>query len=260
MDLHGWPSPGRNIDSSLHHQLREIISRLRDKNFSDEMTWGNDIQDKLAAAFDVKSGQVRTIKSMCSSFGLLDAESFDGKNVLSDSPLLTERGETIYSLITLEDEINDSDSDDKDAVLDAVKNLYEDVYCDAMGEYLIEDASKNLSLHPAKIALWALEKYGSLDKWEWYLLNTCIQHDNSPGEEKIFHEAITKYREKIVSYGMNDVKSQQKGHQYIPQYLDYAGLVLLDNGSKWRMSKSKKHPSKREKILGSDTQGGSLDE
>lgn len=72
-------------------------------------------------------------------------------------------------------------------------------------------------LHPLRATVLALEQYKRLDKWEWYLLNTCIRHDNDENEVEQFNMYMEKYRAGLLSFTMENVVEKPKGHQYIKE-------------------------------------------
>ena len=95
--------------------------------------------------------------------------------------------------------------------------------------FTISKNSDGSKLHPLRATLRALNKYGRMDKWEWYLLNTCIRHDDCDVEEATLDDYITRYRNGEYDFTMRNVVEKPKGHQYTPQYLNLPGYFMLFN-------------------------------
>ena len=255
MELRGWDYTGRNIGPDLHRQFRIMIDCLSDPEFTNHSPWGNPLQDRLATYMKLSSsGAVRTVKRVCMNFGFLVETSFDSKVEIDVEHMLTERGQLVYQAAKLEQEVIDSskyDDDRKKEIFKQIKNLYEEAYCDALKHYFFENAD-NTKLHPLRATLRAMEKYPTLDKWEWYLLNTCIRHDDNTQEEHNFDICIEKYKNGELSFTMENVVEKPKGHQYIPQYFEYAGLMKVVQRPEWSISDSGKHKEIKEEVLEPD--------
>ena len=255
MDLIGWDYTGRNIGIDFHRQMRLMMYYLMLPSFTNHRAWGNPIQDDLAPKMGVaSSGVVRTVKRICESFGFIDNDMFKPRIELEGDQILTERGKIIYQIATLEHELLTSeDMEDKkrELALNQIKNLYEEVYCDALRFYFYDNGDGTY-LSPLRATLKALNKYGRMDKWEWYLMNTFIRHDDNPDEEETLEEHIYKYRNGLYSFTMKNVVEKPKGHQYIPQYFEYAGLVQLIQRPEWSISGNDKHNIIKQDVLSID--------
>ena len=181
MDLRGWDYTGRNIGPDLHRQFRIMIDCLSDSSFTDHSSWGNGIQDRLAEQMQISSsGAVRTVKRVCVNFGFLNEDSFSSRNEMDIQNLLTDRGKLVYQAAKLEEQVGFADNyedDVKEKIYAEIKKLYDESYCDALRFYYFKN-SDGSKLHPLRATLRALNKYGRMDKWEWYLLYTCIRHDD----------------------------------------------------------------------------------
>lgn len=255
MELRGWDYTGRNIGSDLHRQFRIMIDCLSDTAFTNHSSWGNPIQDRLAAYMKISSsGAVRTVKRVCANFGFLVEASFDSKFEIDVDNLLTERGQLVYQAAKLEQQVNESadyDENTKDKIYVQIKKLYEEAYCSALKNYYFKNGD-NTKLHPLRATLRALEKYSKLDKWEWYLLNTCIRHDDDRQEEADFDKYIEMYRNGDLTFSMKNVIEKPKGHQYIPQYFEFAGLMHVVQRPEWSISDSGRHKKTKEEVLEPD--------
>lgn len=253
MELRGWGYTGRNIGPDLHRQFRIIIDCLSDPAFINHSSWGS-LQDRIAAHMNVSSGTVRTVKSVCVNFGFLVEASFDRRIEINADNLLTERGQLVYQAAKLEQQVNgssDYDENTKEKIFDEIKKLYEEAYCSALKNYYIKNGD-NTKLHPLRATLKALEKYSKLDKWEWYLLNTYIRHDDDKQEETELDMYIKKYRDDALSFTMENVVENPKGHQYIPQYFEFAGLMHVVQHPKWSISDSERHKEIKDEVLEPD--------
>lgn len=255
MDLRGWDYTGRNIGPELHRQFRIMIDCLADNSFVNHRTWGNSIQDDLAERIGVaSSGVIRTIKRIFENFGLINTDALNTRVEIDSQKLLTKRGQLVYYLANLEKSISESkDLDDqhKEASAKKIKNLYEEAYCDALKGYYYDNGDGTY-LMPLRATLRAVEKYGTMDKWEWYLMNTFIRHDDDPDEEAQLEEYIKKYRSGQYQFDMRNVVEKPKGHQYIPQYFEYAGIFKVIQRPDWSISLSGRHQDVIAEVLSPD--------
>jgi len=79
--------------------------------------------------------------------------------------------------------------------------------------------------------LKALDKYKSLNYFEWYLLNTIIRNDDNLEEEQEFDSLIKQYRSHNLQLKDTDIKENQLSHSYVLGNFEYAGLIIVE-GSK----------------------------
>lgn len=230
MELYGWDYTGRNIGPKLHRQFYAMVSLLSDPSFIMHETWDKPFQERLARRIQASSsGVLRTIKTICENFGFLQQAALRSHVEIDPTRLLTRRGELVYHLAGLEQQVAGSDqysSAVKDQISAQIKLLYEEVYCDALQNYYFRYAD-GTTLHPLRATLRALRKYGQLDKWEWYLLNTFVRRDGDTQGEAALDHHISRYRNGKLVFTMDDVAEKPKGHQYIPQYFEYAGLLRV---------------------------------
>lgn len=255
MNLRGWDYTGRNIGPELHRQYRIMMECLSDSDFTNHSTWGNPIQDLLAQKMGMTSpGAVRTVKKIFSNFGFLIDDSFSSRNEIESNNLLSKRGKIVYEAAVLEYRIGNSTSlsdEKKDKAYKQIKVLYEEAYCDALKAYYFINGDGTY-LHPLRATLRALSKYGRMDKWEWYLLNTCVRHDDNTDEEAALDEYIKQYRDGKLQFSMRNVVEKQKGHQYIPQYFEFAGLLHVIQRPEWSIGDSGEHTPVKEAVLSDD--------
>ena len=252
MNLRGWDYTGRNVGKELHTQFRKMVEALSSKTFVNHRIWGTNLQEDVAKAIGVSSsGAVRTIKTMCVMLGFINDKALSPREEVGTVPLLTKRGEALFATTNLEHQIDESenmDEDKKAAARKELMKLYEEVYCEAFMNfyYTYSDGSH---LCPLRATLQALQKHKKLDKWEWYLLNTFVLHDDNSDEVAAFENALKDYREQKISLSMQNVVAKPKGHQYIPQYFEYAGLVHVVQRPEWSISVSSKHEDVKQKVL-----------
>ncbi len=243
MELRGWNYTGRNLSSDFHNQFRLMVDYLSDPNLVAGRSWCGELQDDVAKAIGTKSsGVVRTIKTMCELFGLINPSELKSNVVPTKDTLLSDRGRLVHQAATLEHIVATDTSLEEDVIEKAVKeikHLYEEAYCDALLHYFIKNDDGSL-FSPLRETQRALNKYKMLDKWEWYLLNTLVRHNDNPSEFELFEKYVSDYREGKYSFTMANVVEKKKGHQYIPQYYEYAGLYTVtqypwsikDNGTR----------------------------
>jgi len=251
MQLAGWDYVGRNIDESLHTQFRMIVECLSDASFVKGRVWSSrDLQEDLAQKLGNSDGQIRTLKRVFEDLGLVKKGSLNRTNVLERSKFMSSIGEKVYYASCLEKELNKiPDKNKKESARNHIKGLYEEGYCIAMANYFYESPDKCMRLHPLRATLKALQKYGSMDKWEWYLLNTDIREDDNTNQENLLNQHIKEYRNGVLTFSMKDVIRKPKGHQYLPQFLQFAGLVNLQNGRYWRISDNGRRADFKSMIL-----------
>lgn len=243
MDLRGWDYTGRNIGPDFHRQICMMFNCLSDSAFVKNRTWGGEIQEALKTEVHVaSSGVIRTLKKLCDDFGFFNEEAF--ASTIDSQNILTERGKTVHSAAIIEMQIDDntssfSDSQREEARIE-IKRLYEEVYCEVFLRYRYKNVDGSF-FFPLRATLRALKKYRIMDKWEWYLLNTCVRHNDDPQEEAELDRLISQYKNHLLSFTMGNVTEKPKGHQYIPQYFEYAGLVSLVQRPEWSISTSSQH-------------------
>ena len=252
--LRGWDYTGRNVGHELHDQFRRMIDLLMTPAFVNHRSWGTDVQEDIAKGLGVSSsGAIRTIKKMYEMFGFFERDALNSRDEIDSANLLSERGTAMYGITKLEYQVEKDDSLDEKKRKDAlaqIKLLYEEVYCDALSHYYYTN-NDGSHLCPLRTTLFALNKYGKLDKWEWYLLNTFVRHDENETELREFYNAVERYRSGRMTFSMDDVVEKPKGHQYIPQYFEYAGLVHVVQRPDWSISKSNKHNDTKDIVLSS---------
>ena len=254
MDLFGWDYVGRNIDDTLHQQFRVIVDCLSDPAFVAGRNWSNrTLQIDIAKKLGITDGQVRTCKRVFEDLRLIKRGSL-GRTVPTRTLFMTEVGERVYQASCLEQKLCEiSDEQKRIAAHKHIKGLYEEGYAMAMAYYYFDfGGTPPKRLHPLRATLRALSRYGSLDKWEWYLLNTDIREDDNTTMETLLDKHIKAYRNGELTFSMNNIKSKPKAHQYLPQFFYYAGLVNLQNGIHWRISDNGKYKEFKSEVMSDD--------
>lgn len=221
-----------------------MVDYLSDPNLVAGRSWCGELQNDVAAAIgnDISPGAVRTIKKMCELFGLINDSQLKSNVVPTKDTILSKRGHLVHQAATLEHVIATDASLEEEVIEKAVKeikHLYEEAYCEALLYYFIKNDDGSL-FSPLRETQRALNKYKVLDKWEWYLLNTLVRHNDNTDEFESFVKCVSDYREGKYSFTMANVVEKKKGHQYIPQYYEYAGLYTVtqypwsikDNGTR----------------------------
>lgn len=255
LQLRGWDYTGRNIGPELHTQYYCFVRTLSDNAFVNHRSWGTDVQEDVAKVLGVSSsGAIRTIKKMFEMLGFLAPDALSSRSEITRESLLTQLGETMFAITKLEHELNNNTSiaeNDRKAASKEIKKLYEEVYCDALRQYYYTNKD-GTHLCPLRATLIALAKYGKLDKWEWYMLNTYVRHDDDTEDYKKFFSSVDEYRREQPTLSMANVIEKPKGHQYIPQYFEYAGLVQVVQRPEWIISSSSKHNDVKQVVLSAD--------
>lgn len=252
MELHGWGYPGRNISPELHHQFYVMAEMLSNPLFVDSRKWGTELQSAIAIKMGLTSaGAVRTVKRTCENFGFINSTTFNGNLQITADNVLTHRGKVMFAAIGLEKLVISEkmlSEDCKKRAMEEIKKIYEECYCDGLSEYYITN-SDGSHLCPLRVAVKAILKYKKLDKWEWYMVNTFIKIDDDILAEKELDDHIARYRNGEFSLQMNDIVENPKGHQYLPQYFDYAGLLHVVQVPDWTMMNTDKHIDVKQKVI-----------
>lgn len=250
--LHGWDYVGRNLSNDFHDQFIEFCEILLSPSFGLGQKWGNELQEKMTQKMHLNSsGVVRTIKRLYSVFGFIKPDVLRNNPICGGDSFLTERGKLVLELSKLDLGLRRNrllGDDERKAALKHSHSLFEEVYCDVFKEMRIEN-NDGSSFSPLLATLRALKRYGKLDKWEWYLMNTFVRHDADPEEEENLDRYIRQYRAGGLVFSMKNVETNQKGHQYTPQHFDFAGLVLLTNSKDWEIVDSGRHLDIKDALL-----------
>lgn len=228
MYLSGWKYEGRKISDQLHEQMLVIIAFLNDEKQVAGRKWPalqKDISDKLGIA----AGQVRTIKRMMESFGILKEGSLNANKVPDAKEIYAENGRTLVELLETEKLMKENQAAGDEELMKEIKSIYRLYYQQVLVDYAYHDDGK--ILHPLRATLKALKKYGYLNYWEWYLLNTVICSDDNLKEEEELDQLITAYRSGRLKFKPGDVIENKLSHSYVLGNFEYAGFVCV-KGSK----------------------------
>ena len=112
ISLKGYHYIGRKPAPELHKQIKQIVTLLQDPTFVCGKKWGGELQDALAKELNVKSGQIRTIKSMMCQLGVISESTLKSSKVVDCNNLLTDNGEAFMYICQLEEEMEELDIND----------------------------------------------------------------------------------------------------------------------------------------------------
>lgn len=231
MYLNGWKYEGRKIADKLHEQMLEIIEILNDPARVSGRTW-TPLQKYISNELGVAPGQVRTIKRMMEGFGIVKKGILNATTVPSSEIIYTEQGHTLVELLATEKIMRDNPSSDNVELIKEIKSIYQLYYQKVLTSYYYND-SENI-LHPLRATLKALNKFGSLNYWEWYLLNTIIRIDDNETQEAELERLINEYRSGVLRFTDSDIIENKLSHSYVLGNFEYAGLVCVE-GSKYSL-------------------------
>lgn len=228
MYLSGWKYEGRKISDKLHEQMLDIIAILNDEKQVAGKKWPA-LQKDISSKLGIATGQVRTIKRMMEEFGILKKGALNADKVPNAKEIYAENGRTLVELLETEKLMRENQETDNAELLKEIKSIYKLCYQKILVDYSYKDEGR--VLHPLRATLKALKKYGHLNYWEWYILNTVIHNDDDPKEEAELDRLITDYRSGRLSFKSGDVIENMLSHSYVLGNFEYAGFVCV-KGSK----------------------------
>mgnify|MGYP000924889287 CR=1 FL=1 len=231
MYLSGWKYEGRKIADKLHEQMLQIIEILNDPNRVAGRNWPA-LQKYISVELGIATGQVRTIKRMMEEFGIVKKGVLNASSVPKAEEIYTKQGNTLVELLETEKLMRENPSADNFELIKEIKSIYQLYYQKVLTSYCYNDDGD--LLHPLRATLKALRKYGHLNYWEWYLLNTVIRNDDDANKEAEFDRFITEYRTGKLHFKDTDIIENQLSHSYVLGNFEYAGLVCVE-GSKFSL-------------------------
>lgn len=233
IDLNGWKYVGRKISDEFHSAVLTIAEYIEDPLKVAEKTWPA-IQKDLAMILNVKTGQVRTLKSCMEEVGILKIGSLNQWDIPSPDEIYTKDGIDIINTLKAEKilKMNPTTQNMNDIhEMDKARRL---LYLKALAKSTLRD--DNNVLHPLRALLKSLKKYEVLDFWEWYMINSIIRNDNNLNEEERLDKMIFAYRNGKIPFEDLNIKSQKLSHSYILGNYEYTGIVIRktvkDNGGR----------------------------
>lgn len=143
--------------------------------------------------------------------------------------IFTENGRTLVELIATEKLMRENLNKDNLETIKEIKEIYRLYYQKVLASYTYND--ENGILHPLRATLKAVKKYGYLNYWEWYILNTVIKSDDDPEQEAELDRCIKEYRSGTLRLKESDIGENQLSHSYVLGNFEYAGLIDV-KGSK----------------------------
>lgn len=231
MQLRGWKYEGRKISDKLHEQILAIVDILNDSSKVGKKKWP-ELQKYIANELGITTGQVRTIKRMMEELDIVKKGVLNAYSIPDAAVIYTDNGKTFVELMATEKLMKQRLNADNLETLKEIRKIYRLYYQKVLAAYTYNQNGQ--ILHPLRATLKAIKKFGYLNYWEWYLLNTIIQSDDNEAEEAKLEENITLYREGKLKFREADIKEYQLSHSYVLGNYVYAGLVCV-KGSKPRI-------------------------
>lgn len=224
MQLKGWKYEGRKIADKLHEQILSIVEILNDSSRVGNKNWP-ELQKYIAGELCITTGQVRTIKRMMEELDIIKKGVLNAYSIPNAAVLYTDNGKTFVELMVTEKLMKQRlNTDDLEAVKE-IRNIYRLYYQKVLAAYTYNQNGR--TLHPLRATLKAVKKFGYLNFWEWYLLNTIIQTDDNEEEEAKLEKSITAYREGKINFRGTDITENRLSHVYVLGNYVYAGLVCV---------------------------------
>lgn len=227
MELRGWKYEGRKISDDLHVQMLSMMEILNDPAQVNERTWGGSLQTYIGDKLGISPGQVRTIKRMMEEFNLLKKGALNRNSVPSRNSIYTKNGEMLLELFASEKLMKEKKSLPHLEQIKEINKIYKLYYQGVLIEYCFKsDDSK--TLHPLKATLKAVKKFGYLNYWEWYILNTIITEDDCEEKEEELEKAIYDYRSGKLKLNDEDIKENTLSHSYVLGNFVHAGFLRIE--------------------------------
>lgn len=228
MKLSGWKYEGRKISDKLHEQMLGIMEILNDEKQVAGKNWPA-LQKDISSRLGIATGQVRTIKRMMEEFGILKKGALNANKVPNAKEIYAENGRTLVELLETEKLMRENHVAGNAELMKEIKSIYKLYYQQVLVNYFYNDGGK--ILHPLRATLKALKKYGQLNYWEWYLLNTVIRSDDNGKEEAELDKLIKEHRSGQLRFKNGDIIENMLSHSYVLGNFEYAGFVCV-KGSK----------------------------
>jgi hypothetical protein len=241
--LSGWRSPGRTVHEKLHFQMHGIIDYLSSSEKIGTDRWNPDLQSKIGATIEVgEPSTLRHIIGFMKSIGVIYDDALPSGKIPKIDYCVTKTGDLLYTLTKMEKIAKDSE--DKE-VIERIENMYRFFYANVFIYWYVRDSK----VHVARTVLKAINKYGYLDKVEWFILNTFISNTDNEQEENEVEKYITAYRSGEMKLSSENIKSKVNSYNYWTQLLAYAGLIKKDGSTIYL---GKNSPEFIESILADD--------
>lgn len=241
--LEGWKSPGRGATEMTHDQIFGIMTYLMDAEKIQNDVWGPPLQLKIGKTINVNTDNtLRHIIGFMKSIGIIYENSLQGGKVPNPDYCVSPSGEMLYSLIKME---KIAIENEENSVVEKIQNMYKQFYANAFLYWFVRDTK----IHVARTILKAIKKYGSLDKIEWFILNTFITETDNKEQEEIVDKLIKDYRSGDITLTAENIKKRVNSYNYWAQLLSYAGLIKK-TGQK--VTIGNKYPQLVEDILADD--------
>lgn len=224
MNLYGWKYEGRKISDKLHEQILEIIEILNDPNKVNGNKW-RAVQTTISNEIGVTTGQVRTIKRMMEEFKILKKGSLNAIDIPEEKNLYTSSGRLLVDLLATEKLMKYKPDKGNHEQIKEIKDIYKLYYQKVLAGYCYND--NGYILHPLRATLKAIKKFGYLDYWEWYILNTTIRQDDDKTEEEELETSIKNYRDGLIKFDETSIKENTLSHSYVLGNFKYAGFVCV---------------------------------
>ncbi|ADU29391.1 hypothetical protein [Evansella cellulosilytica] len=243
LKLIGWSNPGRSISDTTHRQMFGIMSYLKDKDKVGQDVWNSELQAKIGKTIDVnKPSTLRHIVGFMKSIGIIYGDSLQGGKVPDSRHLVTQSGEVLYQLIEMEQLAKEQK---KKEVIEQVGTMYKHFYANAFIYWYV----RGTDIHVVRTVLKTLDKFDSLDKMEWFIMNTFITATDNAVQEEIVEKYIEQYRNKELTLTKDSIVENVNAYGFWASLLNYTGLIRKE-GSK--IYKGNLHPELTNAILEDD--------
>lgn len=237
LKLKGWKYEGRKIADKLQQQMLSIVEILNDSSRVGNKNW-TELQKYIAGELGITPGQIRTIKRMMEELDIIKKGVLNTSSISNTSEIYTDNGRTFVELMAIEKLMNQRGNTEDQETVREIRTIYCLHYQKVLAAYTYKQNGR--TLHPLRATLKAVKKFGYLDFWEWYLLNTIIQTDEDEEEEVRLEKIISDYRAGEINSQVMDITENRLSHVYVLGNYEYAGLVCV-KGNNQRLKVTLNH-------------------
>lgn len=225
LELIGWGNPGRAITDKTHLQIYGLISYMQDVDRIENEIWSKSLKEKIKININVNTqSTLRHLIGLMKSIGIIYEDSFTTGEVPNVNHIVTPKGQLLYSL--LKSDIYAKEQENV-AVIKEIQNMYKEFYTNAFIYWYV----RGTDIHVARTVMKTLKKFESLNKMEWFIMNTFITQTDNKEQEEIVEEYINKYRSGGLTLTEDNIIRNENAFGYWKSILNFTGLIKKDGNN-----------------------------